>query len=169
MRSEFLEMMETAYNGNPHRKVVLKEEDIQCEHPIGVKLHGFPDRVEMLDDGTCLIVDFKTKRKVEHVEDDFASCFQIVVYAYLMESLGYKVSGGEFRYLRLGRTVKCKYDDEMKKQLEFALTQFKEAMLEGSFPCSEGNCTYCKFAGNCISTEENDTWEGLLEWTEPIA
>lgn len=168
-RTEFLEMMENAYNSDPHRQVVLKEEGIRCEHSVGVKLHGFPDRVEMLDDGTVLIVDFKTKRKIEHVEDDFASCFQIIVYAYLMESLGYKVSGGEFRYLRLGQTVKCKYDEQMKNQLEFALTQFKEAMLEGSFPCSEGNCTYCKFAGNCVSTEETDAWGGLSEWTEPIA
>ena len=169
VRMEFLEMMENAFNDDPHRKVVLKEEDIQCEHSTGIKLHGFPDRVEMLDDGTCLIVDFKTKRKIEHVEDDFSSCFQIIVYAYLMESLGYKVSGGEFRYIRLGQTVTCKYDELMKKQLEFALTQFREAMQEGHFPCSIGDCTYCKFAGNCISTEESDSWEGLNEWTEPIA
>ena len=169
VRAEFLEMMENAFNDDPHRKVILKEEDIQCVHSTGIKLHGFPDRVEMLDDGTCLIVDFKTKRRVEHGEDDFSSCFQIIVYAYLMESLGYKVSGGEFRYIRLGQTVKCKYDEMMKTKLEFALTQFKEALQEGHFPCSKGDCTYCKFAGNCISTEENDSWEGLNEWTEPIA
>ena len=171
VRTEFLEMMENAFNTDPHNEVVLKEEDIHCEHSTGVKLHGFPDRVERLKDGTYWIVDFKTKRRVEHVEDDFSSCFQIIVYAYLMESLDpkIKVSGGEFRYIRLGQTVTCKYDELMKKQLEFALTQFKEALLEGHFPCSMGDCTYCKFAGNCISTDESDSWEGLNEWTEPIA
>ena len=88
-----------------------------------------------------------------------------------MESLDpkIKVSGGEFRYIRLGQTVTCKYDELMKKQLEFALMQFKEALQEGHFPCSMGDCTYCKFTGNCISTDESDSWEGLNEWTEPIA
>ena len=162
VRNEFLEMMETAYNGDSHRKVVLKEEDIHCVHPTGVKLHGFPDRVEMLDDGTCLIVDFKTKRKVEHAEDDFATCFQIIVYAYLMESLGYKVSGGEFRYIRLGRTVKCKYDDEMKEALDSELKLFKEAMLGGKFPCGTSNCTYCSFSDICNSSKEEEIWGGLI-------
>ena len=161
-KNEFLEMMETAYNGDPHRKVVLKEEDIHCVHSTGVKLHGFPDRVEMLDDGTCLIVDFKTKRKVEHVEDDFATCFQIIVYAYLMESLGYKVSGGEFRYIRLGRTVKCKYDDEMKEALDSELKLFKDAMLGGKFPCGTSNCTYCSFSDICSSSKEEEIWGGLI-------
>ncbi|MBR2550678.1 MAG: PD-(D/E)XK nuclease family protein [Clostridiales bacterium] len=42
-RTQFIEMMESAYNTDPkpHREVVLKEEDIHCEHEVGIKIHGF--------------------------------------------------------------------------------------------------------------------------------
>ncbi len=164
VREEFLDMMRTAYDGDPHRKVVLAEKDIECKHSTGVKIHGLPDRVELLDDGTCLIVDFKTGRKIKHIEDDFMTCFQVIVYAYLIESMGYKVSGAEFRYIRLGQTVKCKYDDEMKSKLEYALTQFKEMMENGEFKCCNSlsdSCTYCQYLMVCSKGQENEFWSGL--------
>ena len=165
VRIEFIEMMKTAYEGDPHRKVVLAEEDIECKHSTGVNIHGLPDRVELLDDGTCLIVDFKTGRKVKHIENDFMTCFQVIVYAYLMERMGYKVSGAEFRYIRLGRTVKCKYDKEMKDNLKYALTQFKQKMEAGEFPCCnslEDSCNYCQYLGVCNKGVEADYWTGLF-------
>lgn len=164
VKAEFLDMMETAYNGDPHRKVVLAEKDIECTHSTGVTIHGLPDRVELLDDGTCLIVDFKTGRKVKHVEDDFLSCFQVIVYAYLMESMGYKVSGAEFRYIRLGQIVKCKYDKEMKDNLEAALTKFKDMMEDGTFWCCNSldeSCTYCQYLWVCSKGGEDNYWTGL--------
>lgn len=102
-REKFLDMMKTAYPMAPHRKVILKEEEIHCEHESGVKLHGFPDRVEELDDGTCLVVDFKAGRDIKHTPDDIDTCLQIVLYAYIMEQKGYKISGGEYRYIQRGR------------------------------------------------------------------
>ncbi|MBR1671074.1 MAG: UvrD-helicase domain-containing protein [Butyrivibrio sp.] len=99
-KSRFAEMMQTAYRMDPKRRVVLSEEDIECIHESGVKIHGFPDRVEKLDDGTHLIVDFKTGRRVKHASDDIDTCLQVLIYAYLMEKKGYKISGCEYRYLR---------------------------------------------------------------------
>ncbi len=160
-RDLFLEMMATAYRGDPHRKVVLKEEDIHCEHESGVKLHGFPDRVEELEDGTYLIVDYKTGGTVRHVEDDINTCLQVVIYAYLMESKGYKVSGGEYRYIRLNRTVKCTYDDDMRSRLNTLLEKFKEMMLKGYFPCGS-SCDFCKFDSICGKSVEEDIWPGSL-------
>ena len=165
VKDEFLDMMQTAYNGDPHREVVLAEEDIECKHSTDVTIHGFPDRVELLDDGTCLIVDFKTGRRVKHIENDFVTCFQVIVYAYLMESMGYKVSGAEFRYIRLGQTVKCKYDKEMKKKLSEALTQFKKTMESGEFLCCnslDDTCSYCQYLGVCNKDSEEDSWRGLF-------
>ena len=147
-RDVFLEMMENAYETDPHRKVVLKEEDIHTVHDSGVKLRGFPDRVEELEDGSVVIVDYKTGRNVKHTEDDFNSCLQVIVYAYLMESLGYKVSGCEYRYIRRGQTVTCKYDDEMKSKLNDCLQLFKQMMIDGDFPCGYA-CDYCKYEGIC--------------------
>lgn len=155
-KSSFLEMMETAYEMDPHREVALAEEDIRATHESGVKIHGYPDRVEKLDDGTYLIVDFKTGRNIGHVKDDIDTCLQIVIYAYLMEQKGYKVSGGEFRYIRLGETISCKYDDEIKSALNEKLTLFKEIMKGGEFPLpgvvSGGDtdpCKYCKCMSIC--------------------
>ena len=158
-KEQFIDMMETAYNMDPHREVVLKEEDVQYKHESGINLHGYPDRVEKLKDGTYLIVDFKSGRTINHVEDDIDTCLQIVIYAYLMEKKGYKVSGGEYRYIRLGETVSCKYDKEMKDKLNDKLMEFKEIMENTSFAVSDfainrtdddpDPCKFCKYGMIC--------------------
>lgn len=161
-KAQFLEMMETAYDMDPHREVVLKEENVHCLHESGVKLHGFPDRVEKLDDGSYLVVDFKSARTKGHIQDDIDTCLQIVIYSYLMEKKGFKISGGEYRYIRLGETVSCKYDQEMKDKLNEKLTVFKDHMLAADFPVSEyaddgspkekddpDPCKYCKYGMIC--------------------
>lgn len=159
-KSQFLEMMENAYNTNPHREVVLKEEDIHCNHESGIKLHGFPDRVERLEDGTCLIVDYKTGNKVKHKQDDPYTCLQVLVYAYLMENAGYKVSGCEYRYIRLGQTVTCTWDEDAKGVLNDILLDFKHNMRFGEFYAHEQDpelndpdaidpCKFCKYGSVC--------------------
>ena len=160
VRDGFMEMMETAYETDPHREVVLGEEDISCEHESGVRIHGFPDRVEKLEDGSHLVVDFKSGRRVAHVQDDIGTCLQVVIYAYLMERKGFRVSGGEYRYIRTGETVTCRYDEDMKRQLGERLEAFREALLKGDFPAAapseenEDPCRYCKYIGICGMAEE---------------
>jgi hypothetical protein len=51
-----------------------------------------------------------------------------------MEQKGFKISGGEYRYIRLGETVSCKYDQEMKDALKLKLTDFKDRLLSADFP-----------------------------------
>lgn len=165
-REQFLDMMETAYNMDPRREVVLKEENIHCVHESGVKIHGFPDRIEKLDDGSYLVVDFKSARTIGHVQDDIDTCLQIVIYAYLVEQKGFNISGGEFRYIRSGDTVSCKYDDEMKQKLFDKLTVFKDHMKAADFPIPDNAyaenrekddpdpCKYCKFAMICGKEQE---------------
>ncbi len=162
VREQFMEMMETAYDMDPHREVVLGEEDICCTHECGVRLHGYPDRVEKLDDGSCRIVDFKSGRTVSHVQDDIRSCLQVVFYAYLMEQRGFRVSGGEYRYIRLGETVSCRYDDDMKIQLSQKLEEFKSGLMSGSFPpagSEDGDdpCRFCRYKGICGKEREEGT------------
>ncbi|MBO5520614.1 MAG: PD-(D/E)XK nuclease family protein [Eubacterium sp.] len=163
VKEQFLEMMETAYDMDPHREIALEEEDISCTHESGVRIHGFPDRVEKLEDGTYLVVDFKSGRTVGHVKDDIGTCLQVIIYAYLMEQRGFKVSGGEYRYIRLGETVTCRYDDDMKRQLLERLTLFKNSMLGGDFPVAEiteggdDPCHFCKYKAICGKTKEEGT------------
>ena len=165
-RKNFLDMMETAYKMDPHRIPELKEKDIGGIHESGIEIHGFPDCVEKMDDGSCLIVDYKTKRKKEHEKDDIDSCLQIVIYAYLMEKMGCTVSGGEFRYFKLGQSVSCKYDAEMKQRLADKLNLFKHTMETANFETPKFDdenqetetCKYCKYGTICgkVSYLEDD-------------
>lgn len=132
-RADFMEMMETAFDSDFGREVVLKEEDIHCEHSSGVKIHGLPDRVEKLEDGTYAVVDFKSGRTVTHIKDEIYSCLQVVIYAYMMEQQGFNISRGEFRYLRTGETITCVYNDAMKEALNTVLTNFKNGIESFSF------------------------------------
>ena len=157
-KKSFLDMMRRSFEMDPHEKVVLKEKDIQCTHEIGIKLHGYPDRVEEKD-GTFKIVDFKSGRVVKHKENDIDTCLQAIIYAYLMEKEGYNVTGGEFWYIRLGEKVPCIYDAEMKKKLGEKLERFKEQMINENFPISPfaidrgdddpNPCEYCKYGMIC--------------------
>ena len=163
-REDFLEMMEKAYPDNHGKRVVLKEEDIHCVHETGVKLHGFPDRIEDNGDGTYLVVDYKTGRKNKHKEDDVCKCLQVVIYAYLMEQKGYKISGCQYRYIRRDETVDCKYDADMKEQLKAVLSKFKEVMESGKFLCGtdDDTCKYCKFGDVCGKKTDKSFWTGEL-------
>ena len=163
VKEQFLEMMETAFEMDPQREVALKEEDISCTHESGVRIHGYPDRVEKLEDGTYLVVDFKSGRTITHVQDDISTCLQVIIYAYLMEQKGFQVSGGEYRYIRLGETVTCRYDEDMKRQLYERLEQFKSSMQSGSFPAAgtaedgDDTCRYCKYKAVCGKANEEGT------------
>ena len=84
-----------------------------------------------------------------------------MIYAYLLEQKGLRVSGGEYRYIRLGETVSCKYDEEMRKQLYDKLAVFRKHMEAADFPIPDtayvenrtkedpDPCKYCKFAMIC--------------------
>ena len=160
-KESFLEMMDMSYDMDPHIEVVMAEEDISCEHDSGVKLHGLPDRVEKLDDGTYRIVDYKTGRTVRHIEDNIETCLQVVIYAYLFEHAnpGYTVSEAEYRYIRLGQKVRCKYDEAVKLKLNSMLTDFKDELEKSVFPVSllaidrapddADPCEYCKYGAIC--------------------
>ena len=172
VREQFLEMMETAYKTDPHRTVVLAEEEMRCTHESGVEIKGILDRVEKLDDGTYLIVDFKTDSRIKRQRDDIKTCLQVVMYAYLMEHAhkGCRVSGGEYRYLMFGQTVTCRFDDEMKRKLTGRLLEFKESVQSGVFPIGRVSddgrdpCTYCRYGRICgKAAEETDTEEGGTE------
>jgi len=133
-KDDFLLMMNTAFSMETQNEIFLKEEDIECEHECGIKIHGFPDRVEKLDDGTYCVVDFKTGREKEHIDDDPVSCFQALIYAYILEKTkNICVSRVEFRYLRLGEVVSCRYTDDAKTVLNLMLGEFVTEMSNG-FP-----------------------------------
>lgn len=153
-RAEFLKMMKNVAEGDPHRTVLSAEKEYRHIHPSGVRLHGYPDRIEQLPDGKALIVDFKTKRKVEHVKNDIDTCLQAVVYAWLGSQEGLKISDCEYRYLRKDKTIHCVYDESMQQALDSKLRVFRQALETGDFPRDPGsgkkNCKYCRLGDICL-------------------
>ena len=154
-KEDFMEMMEYGYSTDPRNEPVASEEDIHARHPAGVNVHGFPDRVERTPDGKYIIVDYKTGGSVQHVDNDIDSCFQAVVYAWLIETeKGYPVDHCEFRYPRAKQVVTCRYDDEMREALAQRLAYFRAGMQSGNFAPCEKCDKFCKFTSICKKARE---------------
>ena len=170
-KEQFLEMMDTGWRMDERfkRKVAFKEEDKEALHEgSGVRIHGFPDRVEIDENGKAVIIDFKTERDLNaHIKDDIDSCLQVVIYAYIVEkTMGLQVDHCEYRMLRgnvYNGLITCKYDDEIKKRLDEKLKEFRRCVETGDFgigpmsPAEEKDrCKYCKYGAICgkVITEE---------------
>lgn len=160
-KQRFLRMMRNAYEMDPGRDITLSEEEVTVKHPSGVTLHGIPDRVEKREDGRYLIVDFKTGRRLKHIQDDVSTCLQVLIYAYMMEQSGLDIAGCEYRYIRSRNTVTCRFDEDMKAQLSRLLEEFRDALLTGEFPCTPSNdsCLYCTFGSICGKDKPSDEEE----------
>ena len=153
-----LRILTNAYNQDPCNEVLTAEEMKHVKHECGIKLKGIPDRVERLPDGKNIIADFKTGSNIKHKENDVETCLQVLVYAYIMEKSGTPISGCEYRYVRNPQVIPCRYDDEMKKELEKRLEIFKNALEKADFPCTdvEDNCKFCKFKSICGKPKKKD-------------
>ncbi len=150
-KANFMRIMENAYELDPHNEVLATEEEVAVKHPSGILLHGIPDRVEKAKDGTYLIADYKSAVYISHKPNDIDTCLQVVIYAYLMEQKGIKISRCEYRYLRDKKIIPCIYDDAMKDKLSQKLTELKKALSDGVFEPAENTdaCRYCKLKSLC--------------------
>lgn len=162
VRQEFVEMLENGWQMDEDNKrtVFFAEEDKEVKHSkSGIIIHGFPDRVETLDNGKAVIVDFKTERdKNAHIKDDIDSCLQVLIYAYIIENaLNKEVDHCEYRMLRYENgIVTCKYDQQMKELLDEKLIEFKNTIDSGDFSIEpmdteqeKEKCKYCAFGTIC--------------------
>ena len=153
-KKEFIEALMTGFDTDPGREIYFSEKKLSAVSSCKVKLSGYPDRVEKLGD-KCLVVDFKTGSKADQQEDDPDSCLQVLLYAYMLEKNGYEPVGGEYRYLKLGENVSCRFDEEMAAAVDERLGIFKEALDNGEFPraCDADEkakaCKYCGYVGVC--------------------
>lgn len=154
-KKQFMDMARIAYMGRPTGEVIMQEKDISCVHETGVKLHGYPDCVEKLADGSVRVIDYKTNKNVEHVENDPLSCIQVMIYGYILEKMGYKVSSGEYRYLCLGETISCVYNDDTKSIFNKKMKLLRKYLDEiSNFICKmpdieEDVCKECMLVNLC--------------------
>ncbi len=150
-KKNFLRMAGHGFDMDDGFEVLLTEQDLFADHPSGIRLQAKPDRVERLPDGSCKIVDYKSGRKIRHLQDDVDSCLQILIYAYVMEQNGIPVSSCEYRYLREGIPVTCRYDGEMRERLGEKLAELEEILASGVFSrtSDDSSCRFCPFKGLC--------------------
>ncbi len=164
-RKEFMNMAVNGYKNDPHNHVESAEQKFSVTHQeSGIEIYGYPDRVEKDHYGKYLIADYKTKRRVEHADNDIDTCLQVVLYAYMMSHRKYNpldISYCTYRYLRYRRTVNCVYNDTMEQQLKDKMLKVKDALDRGHFPCAdnEENCRYCRFAPICGKDREEKVTE----------
>lgn len=150
-KKDFLRMMADAYMMDPHNEVVAAEEDYRATHSEGILIHGYPDRVEKTKDGRYIIADFKTKRHLDHKENDIETCLQVVIYAWLLREHGIPIMDCEYRYMRLKETVHCSYDAKREAELAEKLKTFRDALENGTFgkTTDSSNCRYCTMKDIC--------------------
>ena len=162
---EFLFMMSNGYDmeKQENQSSVLREEDLLAIHePTQLRIHGFPDKVVKLSDGTYRVEDYKTGNNVKHDVNKPETMIQGAHYAYLLEhgknklnNYGrnkIKVSEFVFHYLKSKQSISSyDYDhhiDEYMKYLDEILSQIKESLDKGEFPQS-GKCDRCFFKDVC--------------------
>lgn len=157
VKNEFLLMMENAYPDNVGKNVPMAEDAIHYTHPkTGIKLMGYPDRLEEINEkpGFYRVVDYKTGKKVKHKENDVDSCFQTVLYCYLVDKdpkYTGKILESQYRYLRHSEMITCPYNAAVEKKLDEKLENFKNALVNSEFPmcADEENCKYCAYKKLC--------------------
>lgn len=147
----FRKMMANAYDNDPGNHVLASEQEQIFRHSSGILLKGYPDRVEKTPSGEYIIADYKSGKNIKHKKHDIDTCLQVVIYAYLLEMRGKPISQCEYRYLRDGITIPCRYDADMKDKLNAKMLTFKEALDTGQFPCATDKkaCEYCSLADIC--------------------
>lgn len=156
LKKNYLAMAEYGYDNDEHNKVYKSEYWLSYQDPnTGLTFGGRVDRIEELPNGKYQIVDYKTGRNIEHEENNLDKCFQVILYAYLLEKTEQKqVEKCEYRYLRLGKYIPCVNNDDIKVQLQGKLNEIKNAIDTGIFPCAPKNkqdeaCKYCKLGNIC--------------------
>lgn len=172
IKKNYLAMAEEGFDSNPNENKVDRSEEWlgTYKDPItGLNFGGIVDRVEQLPNGKYQIVDYKTYKDIRNKKDDIDSCFQVVLYAYLLENTENKeVEKCEYRYLRNPRTIECVYDSVIKQKLQNKLQEIKDALDSGDFPCAPEDkqdeaCKYCKLGNICGKNKIAQTKEAQNE------
>ena len=151
-RSEFANMALNALRMERQNKVLKVEEPLKFTHSSGYKIKGRLDRVEKLPNGALTVADFKTGKSNGYKDDDFASCIQVMLYAYILEKQGITVGRGEYRFVKgSARTVTCGYTKEMRARVEALLDEIADRLQNGGYTAAKkkDSCTYCDYKELC--------------------
>jgi CRISPR-associated protein Cas4 len=144
-------MVENGFESSRGNEVIYSEHTVGPVKIGSIKLKGRLDRLERTSDGSIVIVDYKTGRRINHKKDDIFSCMQILLYAVMLEkSEDIKVCGGEYRYLRYNKSIPCEYTEFIKESLVGITENFAEGVSNAEFPPNRSdNCRFCGYSNIC--------------------
>ena len=131
-KEHFLRLVASLYKMDPGHKHIYSERYIEGKIE-GISFGGMFDRLEQDVLGNYIIVDYKTGRNVEHIEEDPVTCLQGLIYAYLIENYGLfkvKINRIEFRYPEKEVTISITYSDENKQKMLDMMREFKTSIEE---------------------------------------
>lgn len=148
---DFIKAADNGYHAIMDLEITKAEEDIHAEYRCGITVHGRPDALAKLPDGSFRILDYKSGRSKKHTDHDWQSCIQVMLYADMMQQHGIHVTSGDYLYLYLDQTVSCEYTQERHEQIESLLDEITDAVKNSSFPAkaSKENCRYCLYKTIC--------------------
>ena len=116
----------------------------------GVKLRGFIDRVDKLEDGRLAIIDYKTNQELftaDYMEKDL----QLTLYQLAAEQLWQLPVGRLTLYhLRSNTPVSCAPRDETRlEQARHLVLEVAENIAQQRFPAIENQYCPCDFPEHC--------------------
>ena len=153
-KEEFMQMAKNEFKHDVNNIIVSAESESQriMVDEVGIQVRGIADRVELDRDGNLFIGDYKTGKTIHHDPNDWQSCIQVLIYAYITEKLnvGKEVQDCQFRYVALDKTVEINYPNYKSAMID-KLKEFKENLETLSFPYTDDkdNCKYCRLKEIC--------------------
>ena len=151
MLADYLSTVKNGYYRAADVNITITEQSIEMKYDCGITVHGRPDAVSELPDGTFRVIDYKTGRTVKHQENDAVSCIQVMLYADMLQRLGKNISVGEYWYLRLDKVVFCDFTQQRTELIEAKLAELANAIRTNTYPANaiKDNCQYCPYKGIC--------------------
>jgi len=136
----------------------------------GIKLRGFLDRVDKLDNGGLSIVDYKTNQGL-FTKDDLEKNLQLTLYQLAAEQTWHMpVERLTLYHLRSNTPCSCAARDETQlEEARHQVLEVAENIIGERFPATENQYCPCDFAEHCPyyrqkivpEIEETDVLQGM--------
>ena len=151
MRADYLSTVKNGFYRAADIRITTSEKGIEMQYDCGITVHGRPDAISEMSDGTFRVIDYKTGRTQKHQDNDAVSCIQVMLYTDMLQRLGKKVSIGEYWYLRLNKVVSCDFTPQRAALIETKLNEIADAIRTNTYPANatNDNCQYCPYKGIC--------------------
>ena len=152
LRREFLEMAENGYLSDSENEVMHCEYGMEFTHPTGITIIGKADRIEKTPDGKIIVADFKTGSSTGYKPNDFNSCIQTLLYAYMLNKQKIHAENSQYRFVKENKNIECTYSVFFEQEIDILLENIADSIRTNSFDglYDRNKCKYCGYADLCL-------------------